>query len=67
MNQLRDGKIKYSYSAALMKQMKDIEPTCSLEEHAKKMEQAIKITVEATVSAKRKTKKPVMTCPSARP
>ncbi|CAF5052076.1 unnamed protein product, partial [Rotaria magnacalcarata] len=38
--------------------MKDIEPTCSLEEHAKKIEQAIKITVEATVPAKRTTKKP---------
>ena len=58
VNQLRDEKIKQSYSAALMKQMKDIEPTCSLEEHAKKIEQAIKITVEATVPAKRTTKKP---------
>ncbi|CAM4979656.1 unnamed protein product [Rotaria socialis] len=36
VNQLRDEKIKQSYSAALMKQMKDIEPRCSLEEHAKK-------------------------------
>jgi hypothetical protein len=41
-----------------LKQMKDTEPTCSLEEHAKKIEQAIKITVEATVPAKRTTKKP---------
>ncbi|CAF4463173.1 unnamed protein product [Rotaria socialis] len=38
--------------------MKDIEPTCSLEEHAKKIEQAIKIIVEATVPAKITTKKP---------
>ncbi|CAF2033538.1 unnamed protein product [Rotaria magnacalcarata] len=58
VNQLRDEKIKQSYSVALTKQMKDIEPTCSLEEHAKKIEQAIKITIEATVPAKRTTKKP---------
>jgi ribulose bisphosphate carboxylase small subunit len=58
VNRLRDEKIKQSYSAALTKQIKDIEPTCSLEEHAKKIEQAIKITVEATVPAKRTTEKP---------
>ena len=38
--------------------MKDIEPACSLKEHAKKIEQTIKITVEATVRAKRIIKKP---------
>ncbi|CAF2091543.1 unnamed protein product [Rotaria magnacalcarata] len=58
VNRLRDEEIKQSYSAALTKQMKEIEPTCSLEEHAKKIEQAIKITVEATVPAKRTAKKP---------
>ena len=58
VNRLRDERIKQSYSAALTKQMKEIQPTCSLKEHAKKIEQAIKIAVEATVSAKRATKKP---------
>jgi len=58
VNRLRDEEIKQSYSAALTKKIKEIEPTCSLEEHAKKIEQAIKITVEATVPAKRSTKKP---------
>jgi hypothetical protein len=58
VNRLRDEKIKQSYSAALTKQIKEIEPTCSLEEHAIKIEQAIKTTVEATVPAKRIAKKP---------
>ena len=57
VNRLRDEKIKQSYSAALTKQMKEIQPTCSMKEHAKKIEQAIKIAVEATVPAKRATKK----------
>ena len=53
MNRLRDEKMKQSYSAALTKQIKEIEPTCSLEEHTKKIEQAIKTTVEATLPEKR--------------
>ena len=57
VNRLRDEKIKQSYSAALTKQMKEIQPTCSMKEHAKKIEQAIKIAAEATVPAKRATKK----------
>ena len=54
VNRLRDEKIKQSYSAGLTKQMKEIQPTCSLKEH----EQAIKIAVEVTVPVKRATKKP---------
>jgi hypothetical protein len=38
--------------------MEDIEPTCNLEVHANKIRQAIQNTVEKTVPAKRKTKKP---------
>jgi hypothetical protein len=38
--------------------MKNIKPTCNLEEYAAKIEEAIKITVEATVPARRITRKP---------
>ena len=58
MNRLRDGKIRQSYSATLTKNTKNIEPTCNLEEHAIKIEEAIKKTVEATIPATRTTRKP---------
>ena len=53
VNRLRDEKIKHSYNAAITKQIKEIGPSCNLEEHATKIEQAIKTAVEETVPAKR--------------
>ena len=58
VNRLRDEKIRQSYSATLTKNLKNIEPTCNLGEHAIKIEEAIKKTVEATIPATRTTKKP---------
>ncbi|CAF1671832.1 unnamed protein product, partial [Adineta ricciae] len=58
VNRLRDEKVKQSYNIALMEQIKEIEPTCSLDEHATKIEQAIKSAIEATVPTKRIAKKP---------
>ncbi|CAF3342873.1 unnamed protein product [Rotaria socialis] len=58
VNRLRDEKIRQSCSATLTKNLKNIEPTCNLEEHAIKIEEAIKKTVEATIPATRTTKKP---------
>ena len=57
VNQLRNEKIRQSYSNTLLNNIKDIGPTYSLEEHANKIRQAIKNTVEMTIPAKRKTKK----------
>jgi hypothetical protein len=37
--------------------MKNIESTCNLEEHATKIKEAIKKTVETTIPAKRTTRK----------
>jgi hypothetical protein len=58
VSRLRDEKIRQVYSATLAKNMKNIDPTCNLEEHATKIKEAIKITVEATVPARRITRKP---------
>ena len=55
VNRLRDEKIRQSYSTTLTKNIKDIEPTCNLEDHANKIRQAIQNTVEKTVPAKRKS------------
>jgi len=58
VNQLKDEKIRQLYSTTLLNNMKDIGPTCNLEEHASKIRQAIEYSVETTIPKKRKTKKP---------
>ena len=58
VNQLKDEKIRQSYSTTLIKNIENIEPSCKLEVHSTKIRQAIQNTVEPTIPAKRKTKKP---------
>ncbi|CAF0805508.1 unnamed protein product [Adineta ricciae] len=58
VNQLKDENIRQSYNTTLLNNIKDIGPTCSLEEHSNKIRQAIKNAVEIAIPAKRKTKKP---------
>jgi hypothetical protein len=58
VNRLRDERIRQVYSATLAKNIKNIDPTCNLEKHATKIKEAIKNTVEATVPARRITRKP---------
>jgi Reverse transcriptase (RNA-dependent DNA polymerase)/Endonuclease-reverse transcriptase/Domain of unknown function (DUF6451) len=58
VSQLKDEKIRQSYSTTLMRNMESIEATCNLEVHANKIRQAIQNATETTVPAKRKAKKP---------
>jgi hypothetical protein len=58
VNLLKDEKIRQSYCATLAKNMENIEPTCNPQVHADKLRQAIQSTVESTVPAKRKARKP---------
>ena len=58
VSQLKDEKIRQSYSTTLMKNMESIETTCNLEVQANKIRQAIQNATETTVPAKRKAKNP---------
>jgi hypothetical protein len=57
VNRQKNEKIRQMYSTTITKNMKNIEPTCNLEEYAGKIEEAIKNTVGATVPARRITRK----------
>ena len=56
--QLQNEKVRLSFNTALTKNIASIQPTCGLEEHATKIEEAIKTAVETTIPAKNLAKKP---------
>jgi hypothetical protein len=56
--QLQNEKVRLSYNTALAKNIESIQPTCGLEEHATRIEEAIKTAVETTIPASKITRKP---------
>lgn len=58
VSQLKNQKIRQKYSAILAKNIENIQPTCGLEEHATKIEEAIKKAVETIIPARKITRKP---------
>ena len=57
-NQLKDEKLRQSYNAILAKNMEDMEKTCSLEEQATILTEAIRSAAETSIPAKRIARKP---------
>ena len=58
LSQLKNEKVRECYNKKLTNNIAKIDPAENLEEHAKKIEVAIKKGAEATISASRSAKKP---------
>ena len=58
LSQLKNEKTRQSYSNSIANNIENIQSACSLEEQAKKLEEAIKNSIEATIPAKKITRKP---------
>ncbi|CAF2041487.1 unnamed protein product [Rotaria magnacalcarata] len=58
VSQLKSQKVREVYQTRLVNRLQDIDTQCNLEEHAAKVEEAIKDALQATVTTTRRVKKP---------
>ena len=58
VSQLKNQKVREVYQTRLVNRLQDIDAQCNLEEHAAKVEEAIKDALQATVTTIRRAKKP---------